>query len=1028
LVQQIFDNPSSKVVFQQTGSDFTLNPYYMKKFALLFFISFLTTSLFPATLTTEKIEGKYFFKLNGELWFPVIHYYDVNGTGPFLTGDMRSQITTLKDKGYNTLMVPFIKSWANDSKMGELFSITEELGIYVIINYNCIWEYHQWINDHPDWKALTFNNEIDQELDYLPNVRNEDFLAKLNEGLTDIIQYGNTKPSVIAYQLVDSDFWKVVDDAAHTYRNWPTQNKPSKAFISTSIFAYNSENLSFYKQWLQDEGFTPAELGFVSWEDLFMPWNELNAKNMEHWLSWKEFRVFGLSVAALEISYNHAKSLTDKPVGVGFDGGFSAGWADQENAIHQGLSEVVDFGTIFLGWNAPFQDSWRVKSGTKYAPNCPIIGFFDVTTGAYIGFDDQRVYPISQVFTTIPYISGFLMSSGGKVGGGCPTCVKLEDWNDITRSLQKVSEKSLWKYTASKAKVGVLISKPDTYETGINCWGNQDDHYITFAQKGLADAMNRAGIPFTEIWHDQNLSDFDVVVGGYTAPKMIYSGRYTALTPAVVNDFINGGGVYIKGPMPMRNDVKYLYFRDSNSALSTEELYLSGDGWSEITSRDDDLAGTIDVRYLRSAGDAFLHLPFESNSNHYELSLTYYDVDVHGFQLQIETSTGWKDLKMQQTKNAQYWRTLVAVIDKEYMYSATTNGKCRIRIVNNTAVQIPLFRAEWSQLSNTFPQTDTYLPADAIITPVLKKDFITLTTGQKISDVYNLNNSPGYYQRVLSETVKTESEDEILTTTYISGLGGEQPSVVARQNGNGWAIKMGINAPSIFFSSLWQNGSFPGSFDETLNTFIAELLQYKAPDIKAFEVTDSEGNIINNKVECNLAFNVEDPANFVLISQNHTEESLEDFKVTLNTHFLNFNFPELSFPDSAFVFAGNSAVRLGECVRYITLDQGYFYENGIRLVSGEDPTGNDALEFADNKVSIYPNPTTGVLQILLAESFTTDKVKFKVFSLSGQLLISMESTFWSGKHQLNVSALNKGMYLLEIAGQDLSDTHLFTVQ
>ncbi len=972
----------------------------LTKFLLTLLLITSTFTLSASDLGIVKKGNKFFFTLNGELWFPKIHDFDVNGGGPFPTGDLRSQVTDLKSYGYNTLMIPFIASWANNAKMGEIFTITQELGMMVIINYNCIWEYNQWISTMPQSIALTYTGNVDAILSKTPNVRDDVFLTKLNSGLKAIIQYGETKSNVIAYQLVDSDFWKACDDAADTYRS-----NPAKSYLPTTIFSYNAGNLPVYKDWLINKGFTPEELGFDSWDHLFMPWNILNAKNINHWLSWKEFRVFGLSVAALKVSFEYAKTLTNKPIGVGFDGGFGSVWADQENAIHQGLSEIVDFATIFLGWNPPFEDSWRVKSASQYVPGIPIIGFFDVTSGAYVGMPNQPCYPISQVFTTIPWLSGYLVGSGGKIGSG-GISISISDWRNLTTSLQTVMKDSLWIYEPAKPKVAVLISKPDTYYEGGDAWRNGDSPNLDFSQKGTGVIFNRAGIPFTEIWHDQDISKYDVVVAP-TAQTMIYSDLYTALQPSAVNSFISNGGVFIKGPYPMRNNIKYLYANQPESSNSANDFYLEGAGWSEISSVTDDIAGNIDVRYLETSGDAFLYLPLSSTTNPYEFSITYKDIVSDGFKLQIESPTGWKDIKMRKVNGYNYWRTLTTVINEEDLYSASNNSKCKIKLVNQSQTPIPITCAQWAELSNVFPQTDLYIPQERIPAPTLSAPLANLKAGDRISDYLFLTTTAGFFNKLQTEVVKSKPGDEIVATTVIDGL--KANTVVARPYDLGWAIKMGVNTPSFFYGTRAKDWSYPGTQDEKSCDFFSELVTWKKPNVKAFDVLDPDGNNINKKIECSLVFKSTDTTRFAVIAQNHTG-SVQIFKVHLNNDFLNlsdnitFNNSNISINNNIIEFDQKSAGSWSACQRYFHVEDNVIYEEGAGVGINELNT--------KPFFCFLSNPSQNNTFILYLDYST---INLEIFNISGQKVFA-ENNCVNGC-SINLSVLRSGIYIAKFTGK-----------
>lgn len=63
-------------------------------------------------------------------------------------------------------------------------------------------------------------------------------------------------------------------------------------------------------------------------------------------------------------------------------------------------------------------------------------------------------------------------------------------------------------------------------------------------------------------------------------------------------------------------------------------------------------------------------------------------------------------------------------------------------------------------------------------------------------------------------------------------------------------------------------------------------------------------------------------------------------------------------------------------------------------------------------ISIYPNPTAGLLKISISGWETTDKCKFTIFSLKGALIQEIQVS--SSVTEIDLSDESDGMYLLNI--------------
>ena len=75
----------------------------------------------------------------------------------------------------------------------------------------------------------------------------------------------------------------------------------------------------------------------------------------------------------------------------------------------------------------------------------------------------------------------------------------------------------------------------------------------------------------------------------------------------------------------------------------------------------------------------------------------------------------------------------------------------------------------------------------------------------------------------------------------------------------------------------------------------------------------------------------------------------------------------------------------------------------------------------DEMIKVYPNPTKGLLNISMLSNYDGD-VKIQLFDLNGRKVYTENSSSFGGIKTLNISQLQKGVYLLKIDGANLSYT------
>lgn len=76
------------------------------------------------------------------------------------------------------------------------------------------------------------------------------------------------------------------------------------------------------------------------------------------------------------------------------------------------------------------------------------------------------------------------------------------------------------------------------------------------------------------------------------------------------------------------------------------------------------------------------------------------------------------------------------------------------------------------------------------------------------------------------------------------------------------------------------------------------------------------------------------------------------------------------------------------------------------------------------RLDIYPNPTSGILMIRYSDPQT--RLQYRLISLSGQEVSTGE--IWNEVDKIDVSSLQKGMYLLQFINKDTFETQTCKIE
>ena len=89
------------------------------------------------------------------------------------------------------------------------------------------------------------------------------------------------------------------------------------------------------------------------------------------------------------------------------------------------------------------------------------------------------------------------------------------------------------------------------------------------------------------------------------------------------------------------------------------------------------------------------------------------------------------------------------------------------------------------------------------------------------------------------------------------------------------------------------------------------------------------------------------------------------------------------------------------------------YIGGSPFMNDPEPTYADMKDHTEGEILLYPNPTSGLLNIRLPEEWTFEESSFQVYGLGGNLIYQ---TLISGSTSIHLDHLDPGIYVVKIKG------------
>ncbi|MEZ5023984.1 MAG: T9SS type A sorting domain-containing protein [Chitinophagales bacterium] len=74
-----------------------------------------------------------------------------------------------------------------------------------------------------------------------------------------------------------------------------------------------------------------------------------------------------------------------------------------------------------------------------------------------------------------------------------------------------------------------------------------------------------------------------------------------------------------------------------------------------------------------------------------------------------------------------------------------------------------------------------------------------------------------------------------------------------------------------------------------------------------------------------------------------------------------------------------------------------------------------SLEIINDKIKVYPNPTTSTVRVSWGDAFTSnEKIELFVYNIIGEQVASLSLAAQATEHQIDLSSFPSGLYLINI--------------
>lgn len=445
---------------------------------ILFALSASCASKTAGIETLDKVrrDNKVLFTLRGSSFFPIIASIALPTAEEFDQTD----VEVLQREGFNMLYAPIdYPDLANRKQDIEHFlRTTSDTGLPVVIELQ-EWDYwHRWLRDQPQANMLMSNG--DRVMTY-PDFANPEakgeHLRRYREMAAFVSSFrGNP---VVALSVGAYDYYHIPDGEKHADFSVP----PHGTFPQTWL-PYGPRVTPAYVAFLKEEGFTPQDVGFESWDAVVPPADGDTMRTPLHWSSWIWFRKDGYVMPWLAETADVVRQASDLPVTITLDVRPSVwgAWATSGDK----WAEVFDFIIVYYYGMIDDRDiaeRLRLLSHTYVTQGVPMISLleFSSTLGVFM-----LAKPYLQA--SIPYVSGVQFGLEGSA------LRHQERRSEFVRTALELKTSGSWQSGPPVARVAILLSSPNPY--------------VYTSHEGVAEVLDEAGVSHDVVYELDDLDDY----------------------------------------------------------------------------------------------------------------------------------------------------------------------------------------------------------------------------------------------------------------------------------------------------------------------------------------------------------------------------------------------------------------------------------------------------------------------------------------------------------------------------------------
>lgn len=421
---------------------------------------------------------KVLFTLGKKPFFPVIAYLPELSDAASL-----EQVTALQQQGFNVLMVAIDYPWL-ETRQSEIVQMLENC---VAANMPVIlelqeWDYWtNWLHLHADANMqMSTGERVVTFPDYAnPETRTEHL--RRYQALAEFARPYAGKP-LAAVSIGAYDAYHIPDGETHALFKVPEHGDFPQTWLP-----YGPTVSPAYITFLQQNGLTPAELGFAAWEEVSPPSRPADTINALHWSTWNWFRKKAYVGTWLNDTANVVREASQLPVTISIDLRPDT-WDAWATAPEQWVESLDFLLAFYYGTNQaiPIEERFGLLYATAVRRGVPLVSFmeFSSTLGTFTPAD---VY----INSSAPYVSGFVFSFDPSA------TIHMQRLPDFLRLTAALRSSNGWRKGPSPAQAAIFLSTADPF---------------TFASyESAARILTEANITYDVVYDPDSLQGYQLV-------------------------------------------------------------------------------------------------------------------------------------------------------------------------------------------------------------------------------------------------------------------------------------------------------------------------------------------------------------------------------------------------------------------------------------------------------------------------------------------------------------------------------------